>query len=72
MSLAVIRQQARLSLSVPAVVRCPGLVPSVRPNRLKIVVVTSKPSSQILAASAGSGAEETLTKQQALRDIGAG
>jgi hypothetical protein len=31
----VIRQQARLPLSVHAVVRCPGLAPNVQPNRLK-------------------------------------
>jgi hypothetical protein len=47
------------------VVRCPGLAPSVRPNRLKFVVVTSSSSPQILVVPAGSVTEETVTKQQA-------
>ena len=61
----MIRQQARLSLSAHAVVRCPGLAPSVRPNRLKFAVVTSSSSPKILAVPAGSVTEETVTKQQA-------
>ena len=61
----MIRQQARLSLSVHAVVRCPGLAPIVRPNCLKFAVVTSSSSPQILAVPAGSVTEETVTKQQA-------
>jgi hypothetical protein len=50
---------------VHAVVPCPGLAPSVRPNRLKFAVVTSSSSPRILAVPAGSVAEETVTKQQA-------